>query len=77
MKHQVSIYVKCPYYRCEEKTEIFCENLIDNTNLRLKFATKPDFKKHKKGCCMGDYNSCFLAATLNSKWAEQEESRIK
>lgn len=71
MKHKMSVLVKCPYYRGEEKNDIFCESLIGDNKLRLRFETKADFKKHEHDFCMGDYSRCELVQALDQKWDYQ------
>lgn len=75
MKHKVSVYVNCPYYRCEDKEMIFCENLVDGTNLRLHFNTPPDRKCHENIYCKGDYHRCFLLKALDQKY-NYERARV-
>ena len=65
------ILVKCPYYRREERNpqkKIVCEGIVTGTSLHQIFPTVEELKKHKKCCCMGDYNSCPVAQMLNRKY---------
>lgn len=71
MKHKVSVYVMCPYYRGEEKNDIFCESLIGDDKLRLCFETRADFKKQQHDFCMSDYSRCELVQALDQKWDYQ------
>lgn len=63
-----SIYIKCPYYRCEEKQTVCCENLVDDTSFRLIFKENLDFKHYRKTVCMGDYSKCPIVQALNKKY---------
>lgn len=72
MSHHVSIYAKCPYYRYDEKKTIYCENLIADTNVHLRFNDAQAFVRHRKTFCLGDYNRCPLAQTLNRKYGYQD-----
>lgn len=51
MKHQVSASAKCPYYKCEERHEIFCRGPKEQTSVHLAFAIPAEKKVHMKNHC--------------------------
>ena len=70
-KGMVSIYIKCPYYKREERkgqTKIVCEGILEGTSLHQTFGNLADLKKHKNAFCMGRYNRCPVAEALNRKY---------
>lgn len=67
MKHRQSIYVKCPYYRFEEKTEIVCESLLENVKFSLCFKTPRELKKYQHEFCMRQSSKCGLMQALDEK----------
>ena len=46
MKRQVSASAKCPYYKCEERSEIFCRGPKDETSLHMAFAIPYEKKQY-------------------------------
>ena len=68
MKHKLSAYVMCPYYRGEEKNMVLCETLAEDTYLRMQFDTESAMKKYQKRTCKSDYSACLLAQALDEKW---------
>lgn len=67
----VSTYVKCPYYRREERKQekkIVCEGCVDNTSIHQIFVSVLELKQHKDRYCMCDYNKCPIAQMLNQKY---------
>ena len=51
MKRQVSASAKCPYYKCEERSEIFCRGPMEQTSLHLAFAIPMEKKQYMKDYC--------------------------
>ena len=51
MKHNVSASAKCPYYKCEERSEIFCRGPMDQTSLHLAFAIPFEKKEYMRDYC--------------------------
>lgn len=44
-KHIVSCAAKCPYYRCEERYEIFCRGLADGMGTHVAFSSPAERKQ--------------------------------
>ena len=68
MKSQCSVYVKCPYYRREEKQKIFCEGVSQGTSIHLAFGSPQQRKQYETIYCKGDWSRCLLAQMQNRKW---------
>lgn len=51
MKRQVSASAKCPYYKCEERSEIFCRGPMDQTSIHLAFAIPMEKKLYMRDFC--------------------------
>lgn len=68
MKSKVSIYVKCPYYRREEKQKIFCEGVQEGTSIHLAFDSPANLKRYMECYCKKEFNQCILAQMQNRKW---------
>lgn len=68
MKHRSDVFVKCPYYKGEEKQMIFCEGVQDGSALHLAFDTNPHLKEYKNRFCKEYYNRCLVAGMLNRKY---------
>lgn len=65
------IYVKCPYYRREERKQqkkIVCEGVLDGSSIHQMFSSVSDLKRTKDCFCKGDYNKCPIAEALNRKY---------
>lgn len=69
-KGMESIYVRCPYYRCEERKnlQLKCEGLLDGTDLYQRFEDREKMGRHRKAYCMKDYRHCPLAEALDRKY---------
>lgn len=68
MKSKVSVYVKCPYYRREEKQKIFCEGVKDGTSIHLAFDSGAKLKEYEKRFCKGCWGECILAQMQNRRY---------
>lgn len=73
MKHRVSCYVRCPYYRCEENQKIFCEGLQHGTSIHLVFGAHEDLRRYKDQFCKADWGGCLIAGMQNRKWEYEEK----
>lgn len=70
-KSMVSVYVRCPYYRREERKrqkKIVCEGVVEGTSLHQTFSSVAALKKHRDQFCKGNYRECPIAAALNRKY---------
>lgn len=67
-KSKVSVYVKCPYYRREERQKICCEGVGKGSYIHLVFDSAQRTKDYEKCFCKGDYNQCPLAKMLNRRY---------
>ncbi len=73
MRHRVSCYVRCPYYRCEENQKIFCEGLRKGTSLHLVFGDHQELKAYKDQFCKADWNGCLLALMQNRRYGSDDK----
>lgn len=64
------IYVRCPYYRREDRKriQIKCEGLVDGTHLYQRFGSVKSLLQHKERYCKSYFNRCPLAAALDRKY---------
>ena len=70
-KGMVSIYVRCPYYKREERKrtpKIVCESAVDSTVLHMIFESAADLKQFESICCKGEWKQCPIAQMNNRKW---------
>ena len=63
-KHIVSCAAKCPFYRCEERHEIFCTGPKDGTAIHMAFAVPAEKKAWMKAFCKADYGACLIEKAL-------------
>ena len=68
MKRRLDAFVKCPYYKGEEKQMIFCEGVQEGSALHLAFNTSTNLKDYKNRFCKECYNRCLVAEMLNRKY---------
>ena len=66
MKHQVSASAKCPYYKCEERHEIFCEGPQDRSSTHVAFAIPMEKKDYMCIYCKDEdgWKDCPVAMAL-------------
>ena len=67
----VGIYVRCPYYKREERkrtAKIVCEGAADHTTLHMVFESTAELKRYESFCCKGDWTQCPIAQMNNRKW---------
>lgn len=63
-KHTVSCSAKCPYYRCEERHEIFCKGPKDAMALHVAFAVPAEKKEWMNRFCKASFGECLVAKAL-------------
>lgn len=69
-KHMVSCAAKCPYYRCEERHEIFCKGPMDGTAIHVAFAVPAEKKAWMKRYCKSEYGDCLVEKALEKSNGE-------
>lgn len=50
-KHTIRCAAKCPYYRCEDRHEIFCEGLKAGMGTHVAFSSPAERKEWAKEYC--------------------------
>ncbi len=67
---KICIYVRCPYYRREDRklVQLKCEGIVEGTDLYQRFENGDALLKHKDRFCKADYRRCPLAAALDRKY---------
>ena len=67
-KHTVSCAAKCPYYRCEERSEIYCRGLQEGTAIHIGFAVPAEKKAWMKRFCKSErgFQDCRIKKMLES-----------
>ena len=63
-KHYESCSAKCPYYKCEERHEIYCTGPKDATAIHMAFAVPTEKKLWMKAYCKSGYASCLIYKAL-------------
>ena len=63
-KHTVSCAAKCPYYRCEERHEIFCKGPVDGMAIHVAFAVPAEKKAWMKQFCKASFSDCLVTKAL-------------
>ena len=63
-KHTVSCSAKCPFYRCEERHEIFCKGPMDAMAIHVAFAVPAEKKSWMKRFCKANYGECLVEKAL-------------
>ncbi len=69
-KHTVSCAAKCPFYRCEERHEIYCKGPRDGTAIHVAFAVPAEKKVWMKRYCKSEYSSCLVEKALEQASGE-------
>lgn len=70
-KSIVSVYVRCPYYKREERKKqikIVCEGTTEENSIHLMFESVDALKRNEDQLCKKDYNLCPIAQMLNRKY---------
>lgn len=63
-KHTVSCSVKCPFYKCEERHEIYCRGPREAMAIHVAFAVPTEKKLWMKAYCKGAYEGCLIHKSL-------------
>lgn len=71
MKRKMDVLIRCPYYKGEERSVLYCEGVQEGCCLHLAFGALPDLKDYKKAYCKGCWKGCRIADMLNRKWDYQ------
>ena len=66
-KHMVRCSAKCPYYRCEERHEIFCKGPADAMAIHMAFAVPAEKKTWIECFCKTNYEKCLVAKALEQE----------
>ena len=73
-KHSPSKKAICPFYRANQRQEIFCEGIKECTRLHLGFADPASLEDYRKQYCESyEYGDCRIAKML----AERFEVEVK
>lgn len=70
-KHIVSCAAKCPYYRCEERHEIFCRGPADGMATHVAFAVPTEKKAWMNRYCKAKFGECYVARALDAASEQQ------
>ena len=68
--------VQCPFYQYDESREkggahrIFCEGIVDRSNLVLTYRRKKDFRKQLNIFCCEHYRKCEVYRMLMEKYRD-------
>lgn len=77
-KYSVSKKAVCPYYKGNGRQEIFCEGLIQDSNIHQGFANPGMLEAHKlKHCESSNWDDCKIAQMLDLKYEEEEDERLQ
>lgn len=68
-----SKYAKCPFYRCETDSKVYCEGVVDKSYIHLVFGGGQDKRAYEKSYCDVDYTRCKICQMLMSKYPEGDD----
>lgn len=60
----------CPFYKGEYRQEIYCEGLVEDSNIHLGYANPGLLADHRVQYCEGDYSKCPIAQMLEQKYRD-------
>lgn len=63
-----NVFVKCPYYKYERHSVIYCEGSGTNSSIHMAFASITMRKEYEKQFCQNCWKKCIIADALNRKW---------
>lgn len=66
-KHRISVGIRCPLYKHENTSVIYCRGIDDETTTHVAFANKTACKLYKEWHCKDDYRRCKYYQMLSSK----------
>ncbi|MBQ3146815.1 MAG: hypothetical protein IJB91_03710 [Oscillospiraceae bacterium] len=71
-KHSPSKKAICPFYRANQRQEIFCEGIKECTRLHLGFADPASLEDYRKQYCESyEYGDCRIAKMLAERFEEE------
>lgn len=65
-------FVKCPYFKCEERQTIFCEGAEENSAIHHAFSTPQQRKDYQTRFCKTNWKKCLVADGLNRKYEYEQ-----
>ena len=68
-KKEESWLAKCPYYKCENHSEIFCEGVQEGNCIHMAFSTGTQKRAYETKFCRRVWGDCMIAAGQNERWA--------
>lgn len=59
-------YCRCPFYRKDEKTRLFCLGYNDGTTIIVNFKKQEECKTHRKAFCqsLDHFSDCPVAQMI-------------
>jgi hypothetical protein len=62
--------VKCPYYKSQNRSVIFCQGYMPGTSIHMAFASPGERVEYQKEVCFSlDYESnCLIAKAHELRW---------
>lgn len=66
------VFAKCPYYKCQSQSVIYCEGAWENSCIHLAFGGKAQRREYQRQFCRDDWNRCIIAGAQNRKWGYEE-----
>ena len=60
--------VKCPYYKRERPSVIYCEGAESGNCVHMAFATGTRRKAYEQQFCEDGWGKCMIADAHNRKW---------
>lgn len=73
MKRQTSVLAKCPFYKCEERHEIFCSGPRARTSMHMAFAIPTEKKEYLNEHCKNEMkcSECLIYQILEKAGIEE------
>ena len=71
-KHNISSLVKCPWYKCQTSSVIYCEGPEENSSIHVAFPAPGEMRRFQETHCqtMRYEHACLIAEAHTRKWEE-------
>lgn len=65
-------FIKCPFYRSQEKYKVHCEGVDEHSSIHLVFGDPKMKTEYQRDNCSRNYKECRIAQMLYKKYEEEE-----
>lgn len=57
-KHFISVKAKCPFYKHESTSMVYCEGINEGSTIHIAFCDNTKAKAHKLRFCYSGFREC-------------------